>query len=450
MANPLKTFWKLHQLPVFMVAVSVGLYYLFAFHLERGQFPAIALTYGLLFFLCFKLIQLEKWNFKFLLTAGLLFRLALVTAIPNLSEDFYRFVWDGSLFISGINPYEFIPSELAQNQLDLLPQGQELLVGMSDLSRKHYSNYPPLNQLLFGLAALLGGKSIVGTTVALRTLLVLADLGIVYFGRKLLKQLNCSPHLIFWYFLNPLVILELTGNLHFEGVMLFFFLWAVYLLHNGKWQQSALVYGLAISTKLVPLIFLPLVLPYLKLKRSLLFYLISATIVGITALPFLTPELFHNYTATLSLWFTNFEFNAGLYNIVAHLGPAFDIKPWHFIGIYGKVTAVLVLLMVLLFTALYRPGNTAKLLTVMLWVLTLYYLLAATVHPWYLIFLVVLCIFTDYRYPLFWSAVVILSYSAYQNPDYQENQYFLAIEYLVVFLVLLYEFFRNRKEISLK
>jgi len=113
---------------------------------------------------------------------------------------------------------------------------------MGSLSAKHFSNYPPLNQFIFAFTVLLGGKSILGSVIVMRGTIVLADIGIFYFGRKLLKNINQSPHLIFWYFLNPLVIIELTGNLHFEGVMLFFFVWALYLLSVHKWQWAAVCF----------------------------------------------------------------------------------------------------------------------------------------------------------------------------------------------------------------
>src|SRR5690606_13805065 len=172
----------------------------------------------------------------------------------------------------------------------------ELHKGMGELSASHYSNYPPLNQLIFALAALLTGGSTLGSMMVMRIIIILADLGVFYFGRKLLSSLNKPPHLIFWYFLNPLVILELTGNLHFEGVMLSLFMGSLYLLFQKKWSLAAVVYALSISIKLVPLIFLPLFLKHFGLKKSMSFFGIIGVVCLLLTLPFYAPELIANYS----------------------------------------------------------------------------------------------------------------------------------------------------------
>lgn len=78
----------------------------------------------------------------------------------------------------------------------------------------------------------------------------------------------------------------------------------------------------------------------------------------------------------------------------------------------------------------------------MLVILSTYYFLSTTVHSWYIIFLILLTIYTDIRFPLFWSAVIILSYAAYSNAEYTENLALLFIEYFIVFGFLAYEFLR--------
>ncbi len=446
MASTIITYLKLHKISLLLVLLSMLCYYIFSYHLERTDFVKLLTLFAALFFFCFKMIQFEKWNFKFLLAAGILSRLVFLVAEPNLSQDFYRFIWDGELVQNFTNPYLNIPNTLISQPYLTISNADQLYKGMGSLSAKHFSNYPPLNQLLFALAGVLGGKSILGSIIGLRGIVILADIGIVYFGRKLLKKLNRSPHLIFWYFLNPLIIIEITGNLHFEGVMLFFFVWSMYLLSVNKWQWAAVVLACSISVKLVPLLFLPLFLKHFSFKKSIFFY----AIIGITSLllfaPFYTSEFIHNYSKTIGLWFSNFEFNAGLYNGIKQIAIQFDAKPWELIKIYGKITPVLTVLIVFLFTFTRKNQDLQVLLSSMLWVLTLYYFLSATVHPWYIIFLVTLSIFTTYRYALLWSATVVLSYFAYSQLDFKENLHLIGIEYIAVYGYIIYEISTQRNK----
>ena len=439
MPTNFKTFLKLHRVSLILAVLSFVFYYTFAYHLQRTDFVKLLTLFVALFFFCFKLIQFEKLNFRFLLGLGIIFRLVFLFTEPNLSQDFYRFIWDGHLVANGDNPYLHTPDDLIKNMVSIIPNADVLYEGMGSLSARHYSNYPPLNQLLFALASFIGGKSIFGSLLVLRITIILADIGVFYFGRRLLKNLNKSPHLIFWYFINPLVIVELTGNLHFEGVMLFFFILSMFLLSINKWKIAGIVMACSISVKLVPLLFLPLFFKYLGWKKSIIFY----SIIGITSivlfLPFNTPEFIDNYTKTISLWFSNFEFNSSIYNIAKKIAIHFDAKPWEFIKEYGKVTPVLIIVTVALFTLLPKKYDLNRVLWSMMWLMTIYYFISTTVHPWYLIFLVLLSIFTTYRYAIIWSAAIVLSYFAYSQADFNENLWLLGIEYTSVFGFIVYE-----------
>lgn len=446
MPNSFSSYWKLHKVSIVLAVLSLGLYYVFAHHLERANFIKLFTLFAACFFICFKLVQFEKWNFRFLLIVGIFFRLVFLYAEPNLSQDYYRFIWDGELVSHFINPYLQIPDELIEQSDLVVANANELHSGMGSLSARHYSNYPPLNQILFAISAFLGGTSILGSSIIMRVFIIAADIGVLYFGRKLLKNINRSPHLIFWYFLNPLVIIELTGNLHFEGVMLFFFVWALYLLSVNKWQWAAVVYACSISVKLVPLLFLPLFLKHFKLKKAISFYAIVCLSSLLLFAPFYATEFFANYSKTIGLWFSNFQFNAGLYTAVKEIAIQFDAKPWELIKIYGRITPIVTILIVLLCTFFRKNEKLPVLISSMLLILTSYYLITATVHPWYIIFLVVLSCFTKYRYALVWSAVVIVSYYAYSLEQFMESNWLLALEYMTVLAFLSYEFIAYRNK----
>ncbi|NND15637.1 MAG: DUF2029 domain-containing protein [Eudoraea sp.] len=446
MTNKVITYWKLHKVAILLGILSAIFYFVFAYHLIRSDFIRLITLFAGLFLLCYKLIQFEKFNTRLLFGLGLIFRLVFLLAIPNLSQDFYRFIWDGQMIVNGLNPYLQLPQEASTELLNAIPNASELVSKMGNLSATNFSNYPPINQLAFAIAAFFGGSSIIGQVVALRIIVIGSDIGIFYFGRKVLNQINVSPHMIFWYFLNPLVIIELSGNLHFEGLMLFFFVLALYFIFRKLWVWAAICIGISISVKLIPLFFLPLFLSHYKIKKSIAFYLLTGIVILISLLPFFSIDMLSNFGNTLSLWFSNFEFNAGIYNAVKQLGVQLEEKPWEMIKTYGKLVPIAILVLVFFTTVLRNNKNPKILISSMLLILSAYYLLTPTVHPWYIIFLVFLCLGTEYRFPLFWSALVMLSYSAYGAEETKENLWLIFTEYFIVIAMLLYEFFRFNRE----
>ena len=69
----------------------------------------------------------------------------------------------------------------------------------------------------------------------------------------------------------------------------------------------------------------------------------------------------------------------------------------------------------------------------------IYYLLTPIVHPWYIINLSFLCIFTRFRFPLVWSFMVILSYATYLSKNYEEKLVLTGLEYGIVITWFLFE-----------
>ncbi len=316
---------------------------------------------------------------------------------------------------------------------------------MGLLSSGHYTNYPPLNQLLFAVAAFLGGSSLIKTVVWLRIILIAADIGIVLIGTRLLRLLKLPALSIALYFLNPFVILELTGNLHFEGVMAFFLLLAVYLLGKNKWLMSSLSLAAGVLVKLLPVIALPLFIKRLGWNKAFLYGSIVAAVCIAGYLPFVSAGLVEKYGASVGLWFGKFEFNASVYYLVRWVG--YQVVGYNIIETAGKILPLITLVAVLAMALLRKNEGIHTLISSIVFSFFIYLLFSTTVHPWYLTIPLLFSVFTRYRFMLVWSFLVFLSYSAYTNNDYKEQLWLVAAEYLIACGFLIYELV-EREEIQ--
>ena len=448
----------------FAVCLSIIAYFLFAYFIERTAFYTVCFLWFSLFTGFFILIKNKQTSFETLAAIAIVFRLVFLFSIPNLSQDFYRFIWDGRMLLNGFNPYLSLPETFIQQNIQPIADAKELYAGMGSLNGSHFTNYPPLNQLCFLIAALFASKSIFGSVIVLRTLIILADLGILYFGKKLLQNLNLPIKNIFWYVLNPFIIIEMTGNLHFESVMLFFLVWALYKLQQQKWIFAAILIACSVSVKLIPLLFLPLFFQWfvyskvnfkakenwlgfkINFKGLLKFIAFNSIILIVTALlflPFFSSELIDNYSNSVGLWFRNFEFNASFYYIFREIGYFF--RGYNEIAIIGKITPVLTILFLLYVTFFRKNKDSIQLITAMLFGLCFYYFTATTVHPWYVATPLILSVFTKYKFPVVWSLLIILTYQAYANTPWQENLSIVFLEYFVLYSFISYELWQDYK-----
>jgi Gpi18-like mannosyltransferase len=356
-------------------------------------------------------------------------------SLPNLSEDVYRFIWDGRLTASGMHSFSQTPAEiLANHRLPGLTE--ELFTKLN--SKNYYTVYPPVLQVIFWCIAKILPYDIPGSVVMLKSIVIIAECGIIYLLIKILKKLDLSPHLSLLYILNPLVITELTGNAHVESVMIFFVLLAfAYYLHN-RYLFSALFLSLGIATKLIPVLFLPLLVYQLGWKKGLLYAFVTCLTTLMLFFIFFDAGTEVHLLKSMDLFIRKFEFNASIYYLVRWIGTI--IKGYNIISIAGPVLLSLASLLIILIS--FNKNNKAGRPTIInsLFIITAWYLFSTTVHPWYLSPPIALCVFTPYRYAIAWSFVSLLSYAAYQFAPVKENLLITGLGYVCMLGFALYEF----------
>ena len=163
-------------------------------------------------------------------------------------------------------------------------------------------------------------------------------------------------------------------------------------------------------------------------------------------MPFYSEVFITNYSQSVGLWFGKFEFNASIYYIARAIGYLF--RGYNEIAIIGKITPIVVLLFVLAISLFKNNRTSLSLISGMLLALSFYYFTATTVHPWYVATLLILSVFTNYKFPLVWSFAIILSYLAYSNSTNSENLWIITIEYLIVYSAFAWDTFKNKKAMT--
>ena len=424
-----------YTLGALLLLLSGAMYQTIAVNLARSEFGTWLATMAILWALAYAYIRLTHRYAQLLawgIGGGIVFRCLYGDAMPVLSDDVYRFVWDGRLLCAGINPFLYLPSELMQMPIATDLQLGELYPLLN--SPHYYSVYPPLSQGWFGAATYGAGFDLSNEVWRLRAMLVGVEC-LTMGGLWLLLRPTGRGVWVLWYALNPFIVVELVGNLHFEAAQVCALVWALWCWHNLYIYRAAVLVGVAALCKLLPLVFMPFFIVRLGWRQAVVFAGLVGLVVGAAFLPFVETRLLANIGSSINLYMRSFEFNASLYYLIREAG--FWLKGYNVIQTVGRLLTLGSLVFINWWAWRTRRDAIYKGL---LYALLVYYTCATTVHPWYISNLVVLGILLGRGWALVWAGVSLLSYNAYQVAGaYNEGLAWVGLEYVALWACIAWE-----------
>jgi hypothetical protein len=351
---------------------------------------------------------------------GLLFRLLLLPTPVVLSSDLYRYLWDGRVQLAGINPYRYAPQD-------------EALGGLRDPEIHPRINrpwaptiYPPGAEMLFAALAWIAP----GRIGALRLFLTLCELATMFLLLGLLRRLGLPEGRVVVYAWAPLPIFEFAQGGHIDAALIPLVLLALRCRIAGRTGRAGFLLGAATLVKLYPAAILPVLwkrgdgrLPLAFAATILAGYFPYARGVGGKVAGFLPT-----YFARLE------DFNVGLRLFLTEdIGLVGD-------GARGAVMAILAagLGLTLLLIGRGRAETPPGIARAAGAAVGSYLLLVpATMHPWYVAWLVPFLAILPGIGWWYFSAAVALSYTGYAVDPHQVPLWARCVEYLPAYALVL-------------
>lgn len=372
-----------------------------------------------------------------LLTLAIALRLLLLFAPISWTDDHFRYIWDGCCSMNGIQPFAHTPRELLQLMPDLFAADHFALLNSPDF----HTVYPPLAQGFFALTAFIGQGDLGTSTLALRVLFLGCEVATLLVLRALLRDTAQGQRWWMLYAFSPLVLMELTVNLHTEAVMIPLCLGALLLHQRGRPDASAVLLGLAASARLWPLLFVLALPAVMTWRKSMRYGLIIGLVFAASWIPLWTPGILGHFAASLKLFGSYLEFNGGLYELLRNtVGPE---------AVKGTGLLAMITLIGMLALAIVQwRRKSLPFAGMMLWLLFVYFMGSQAVHPWYILPLLAFGVLTRRWWPIAWTLLNVPTYITYRSEPYTQPYWWIAVEYLLLLaLVVIEERLRIKRDL---
>lgn len=347
--------------------------------------------------------------------SALLLRATIFPCKPSLSEDFYRYIWDGRTQVSGLSPYSHPPEA---PELQLQRDADYEKINHKDVG----TPYPPFAEHVFHLIARVSTHHAVFKSVILSF-----DVLLIVVLSLLLRKETISPALLLLYAWHPLPLVEFAGNAHVDIIAMSLMLLAYYCVMRSRPLSAGAVLAAATLTKYIPLLALPWIIKKGRWKVLVSFAIVCFLLV----LPFYLQQ--PNIFGGLFMFYKKWRFNDSLFGVLYDwLGGAEPARIWG-----GFFTGLVVIFCLSARYSFYRS---------FLYTYGTMILLSPVVHPWYICWLIPCFAFYPSKPWIFFSGWIAISYLIrflFPTGEWHEPLWLKLLVYLPFYFLLILQFFRK-------
>lgn len=349
---------------------------------------------------------------------AVLFRATLLFSEPSLSDDIYRYLWDGRLLIEGINPYSYVPGS---SEIINLRDAQYEFINHKDIG----TPYGPLTILIFALS-----QYIMNSVYFMKIPFILFDCLSIVLIVRILTLSGISKSNVIVYAWNPLVLIEVSGSGHNDSLGIFMLLIAIYGIQQRQRWNSLIGFTLALLSKYFALLFLPAILKSMPKKD----WIFIPVILLAGFLPFAEHLESHvlNILKVGSAW----QFNDSLFSLLLFVTNSVPVAK-------AVVFVSMVLLAALVWRSQWPPVKSAMIMIGGALMLT------TTVQQWYLLWIVPFLCFSLNRAWILLTGLVMLSYHVFIRYDadgvWSENLWIKLAIYVPFYFLLLSDAIRGMR-----
>ena len=292
------------------------------------------------------------------LAFAVLCRVPLLPVEPTLSDDIYRYVWDGRIQGLGLNPYVVVPADPAVASLH------------TDVTRKMNhpalpTLYPPVAEWVFRSIA-----AVSQSVFAFKLTFVGLDVLVIMLLLRWLSLAGHSPWRVLIYAWNPLVVLEIAGSGHLDAIGVALIVVSFLAFSRSAGAMAAVALAAAVGVKFVPVVLLPLFWRRIRPWHAAL-----AVAFGLAAaLPFASGA-YGVPMGALPTYLAKWRFNGPLFGFIESIWRA------RWLTMLPAVAGVVV-------AAWFRLRSDPASPAAWAWPMGVALLLMPTVYPWYLLWLV--------------------------------------------------------------